>query len=135
VAKIFYVLTRVGTYAADMAVNRDDPRTPRAQVTDALREGIKGGEYVPGSRLASVRELAKEFGVSSGTMQLALDALRQEGLIFSAGNRGTFVRGAESPDVAEGTPGQVAELASQVESLAEQVRVLAERVSAVEEDR
>lgn len=118
-----------------MAVNPDDPRTPRAQIADTLRAGISDGTYRPGSRLPSVRELAEQFEASPGTVQLALDVLRQEALIFSAGNRGNFVQESAELGPGEGLPGQVAVLAGQVESLAKKVDDLTARVAAMEEGR
>lgn len=108
-----------------MSVIADDPRTPRVQVADALRTDISSGVYPKGSRLPSVRDLADRFGVSPGTAQAALDLLRQESLIYSAGNRGTFVGTADSAEP-EGTDlgTQLAELAKQVQKLADRVTVL-----------
>jgi DNA-binding GntR family transcriptional regulator len=118
-----------------MAVNPNDPRTPRAQVIDALRAGISDGTYAAGSRLPPVRDLAEHFKVAPGTVQLALDVLRQESLIFSAGNRGNFVRESAEPNQDDGLSGQVAELAGQVESLTKQVNDLTARVAAMEKDQ
>lgn len=116
-----------------MAVNPDDPRTPRTQVADALRAGISDGKTYPaGTRLPSVRDLADHFGVAPGTVQLALDALRQEGLVFSAGNRGNFVREPAAPSSESGLPEWATGLIGQVESLKSQVEDLTKRVAAVE---
>src|SRR5438309_1571989 len=84
-----------------MTVIADDPRAPRVQIADVLRDEIKRGISVAGSRLPPVRELADDFKVSTATVQAALDLLRQESLIFSAGNRGTFVSKADTPQATE----------------------------------
>lgn len=115
-----------------MAVNPDDPRTPRVQVADALRAGIGDGTYPVGTRLPSVRDLADRFGVAPGTVQLALDALRQEDLVFSAGNRGNFVRESSEPSAGSDLPAWASGLIEQVASLKAQVEDLTERVEGVE---
>lgn len=120
------MLTR---YDGRMTVTADDPRAPRVQIADALREEIKRGVYVAGTRLPSVRDLAERFDVAAGTVQAALDMLRQESLIFSAGNRGTFVGMADTAEAAE------AHLGQRVADLEEQLRALANRVSDLEHSR
>ena len=115
-----------------MAVNPDDPRTPRTQVADALRAGINDGTYPAGTRLPSVRDLADHFGVAPGTVQLALDSLRQESLVFSAGNRGNFVTEPAGGRQGGNLPEWAAELVGQVEELRAQVEDLTKRVAAVE---
>ena len=134
-SKIYYAPTRVGTYTGRMAVNPDDPRTPRTQVADALRAGISDGTYAAGTRLPSVRDLAESFGVAPGTVQLALDALRQESLVFSAGNRGNFVSESPAAPPSGEIPPWAVELVGQVEELRTQVQDLTRRVAATEAKR
>ena len=61
------------------------------QVADALREEIRAGEYRPGDRLPSERELVERFRVSVNTVRAALVQLRTEGLVESHRGRGVFV--------------------------------------------
>ena len=49
------------------------------------------GEFPPGARLASVRDLATEAGVNPNTMQRALQELEREGIVFSQRTAGRFV--------------------------------------------
>jgi GntR family transcriptional regulator len=61
------------------------------QVRDALAERIAWGAWKPGSPVASEGDLAREFGVSSGTMRKALELMSAERLIVRRQGRGTFV--------------------------------------------
>ncbi|MDR3708350.1 MAG: GntR family transcriptional regulator [Capsulimonadaceae bacterium] len=51
------------------------------QIADDLRDKIASGEFIPGSSMPSRRALAREFGVSLGTMQEAVNALIDEGVL------------------------------------------------------
>jgi DNA-binding GntR family transcriptional regulator len=49
--------------------------------------------------LATVTELAQQFGVAKMTVQKAIGELRDEGLVVSWQGRGTFVRDRHDADV------------------------------------
>lgn len=66
----------------------------KARLTETLRAGIRSGQWAPGARLPSARELADEHGVSEATAREALGTLKAEGLAVTAVGAGTFV-----PDV------------------------------------
>lgn len=61
------------------------------QIMNKVREAIASGELAPGTRVASVRELAGEFEVNPNTMQRALNELEREGLLVSERTSGRFV--------------------------------------------
>lgn len=50
------------------------------QLTEQLTLRILKGEYPPGGRLPTVRELAAQAGVNPNTMQRAMAMLEQSGL-------------------------------------------------------
>ena len=58
----------------------DNGRPIWPQLSQQLARRILAGEYPPGSRLPSVRELAAEAGVNPNTMRRALAQLEQDGL-------------------------------------------------------
>ncbi len=62
-----------------------------SQLVEKIKLGIVSGALPPGTRLASVRELAAEAGVNPNTMQRALQELEREGLVFSQRTAGRFV--------------------------------------------
>ena len=63
------------------------------QLVEQLERAIVTGAYPPGSRVPPVRELAAEAGVNPNTMQRALQALEQKGLMTVHRTAGRTVSG------------------------------------------
>lgn len=61
------------------------------QVRDALLENITNGTWKPETAIPNEQELAREMGVSAGTMRKALDLLEAEHLVTRRQGRGTFI--------------------------------------------
>ncbi len=53
---------------------------------------VTDGTLAPGERLPTVRDMAAELGLSTGTIAAAWRALAQAGVVTSRGRSGTFVR-------------------------------------------
>ncbi|MBX9589914.1 MAG: GntR family transcriptional regulator [Hyphomonadaceae bacterium] len=70
------------------------------QVRDALAERIASGEWKPNTTVPNETDLARELGVSPGTMRKALDLLESDGLVTRRQGRGTFVNDPASPELA-----------------------------------
>lgn len=68
--------------------------TPRLyqQVATTIERAIGEGQYQPGQRLASERDLAEEFGVSRPTVRRAVIVLEMRGLVESRQGSGVYVR-------------------------------------------
>lgn len=64
-------------------------------------EGIKTGQYPPGSKLPTERYLASQLGISRNTISAAYKDLLLEGILEARQGRGTFVK-ARSETPAEG---------------------------------
>ncbi len=62
------------------------------QVATDLRRKIDAGEYAPGAKLPSERELIDTYGVSRPTVREAVNLLRSEGVVDVEHGRGVFVR-------------------------------------------
>lgn len=62
-----------------------------SQLVSQIKLAIVSGIYLPGERLAPVRELAMEAGVNPNTMQRALQELEREGMVYSQRTSGRFV--------------------------------------------
>ena len=110
-----------------MKIDHNDPRPPYRQAADDLRKRISKGEFGPGERLPSVRDLAAEYGVAAQTMQNALRELRTANLVVAQQGRAFFVR---DPDRAEAAGTESGRLAAAENGLLE----LQKRIAAVEED-
>ncbi|HUY45109.1 MAG TPA: winged helix-turn-helix domain-containing protein [Streptosporangiaceae bacterium] len=113
-----------------MTVDANDPRPPYQQVAEDLRRKIgAGGQYAPGERLPSIRQLAREYGISPQTVQSALRELRSEQLIVAQQGRAFFVRDPGRLVGVKDSEGQLRERLDLVEA---QLRDLQGRVAAIE---
>jgi GntR family transcriptional regulator len=61
------------------------------QVYDIMVRKVAQGVWRPGASLPSEQNLAKEMGVSQGTMRKVLDALTAENLLERRQGKGTFI--------------------------------------------
>ena len=61
------------------------------QLVDEIRVGVKRGSLVPGQRLPTVQETARQLGVAKGTIKRAYDELEHQGLLEKIQGRGTFI--------------------------------------------
>jgi GntR family transcriptional regulator, hexuronate regulon transcriptional repressor len=68
-----------------------DTRKLYVQVADSITRSIQSGEYSPGARLSSERELAVEFKVSRTTVREAMIALEIRGLVEARPGSGIYV--------------------------------------------
>ena len=69
----------------------DDSRPIWVQLADDFRRRIVSGQWPPGTKVPSVRELAADTGVNPNTVQRALGALDGEGLTATERTAGHFV--------------------------------------------
>lgn len=61
------------------------------QLANVLAARIASGELPVGRTIPSESRLQQEFGVSRGTARMAVQVLRERGLVDTVHNRGTFV--------------------------------------------
>ena len=66
------------------------------QIVATIRAAILTGEYPPGMKVPSVRDLAAQAQVNPNTMQRALTELEREGLLVSGGTSGRRVTEEET---------------------------------------
>jgi GntR family transcriptional regulator len=77
-------------------IQREGPVAPWRQLAALLRERIESGELAPGARLPSITSLAQEYDLAVTTVQKAVAALKDDGLIVTS-PMGTFVSEGERP--------------------------------------
>lgn len=77
-------------------ISRQGPVAPWRQLAGLIRQQIADGELQPGDRLPSITGLAQEYELAITTVQKAIAALKDEGLIVTS-PMGTFVSDAEAP--------------------------------------
>ena len=83
-----------------------------SQLVEQIKLGIVSGEFSPGQRLASVRDMAMEAGVNPNTMQRALQELEREGLVYTQRTAGRFV--TEQIGVIQGARGTIARQSARI---------------------
>lgn len=74
----------------------DSERPVYIQLVEQIQAGIVSGQYKPGDRLPSVRDLAAEATVNPNTMQRALAELERVGLVYANRTSGRFITADEA---------------------------------------
>ena len=74
-----------------MSWHFDNGRPIYTQLLERVRFLIISGQYPPGSKLPSVRDLASEASVNPNTMQRAFSELEREGLVYTQRTSGRFI--------------------------------------------
>ncbi len=75
-----------------MPVDHRSPTPLYVQLGAILREQITSGELASDAPLPSESYLQQEHGVSRVTVRKAVELLRNEGLVYTLPQRGTYVR-------------------------------------------
>lgn len=73
-----------------ISIDRMEPRTLRANVTEVLRQAIIDGTLPPGAELNQA-QVAEQLGISRGPLREAMGQLEQEGLIRNVAYKGVYV--------------------------------------------
>lgn len=69
----------------------DSDRTVYLQLMDQIKQRILSGEYKPGEKVPSVRDLAAEAAVNPNTMQRAFSELERTGFLYTQRTNGRFI--------------------------------------------
>jgi len=68
------------------------PTNRYGEVAEVLRREIHDGTYPQGTTLPTLPNLRQRFEASNSTIRSAIDLLVREGLVYTAGRKGTIVR-------------------------------------------
>ncbi|MEM9529294.1 MAG: GntR family transcriptional regulator [Pseudomonadota bacterium] len=74
-----------------IVLSQTDDRPIYAQIMDEIKQRVALGDWEPGLRLPSIRELAAELRVSVITVKRAYLELERGGVIVTQQGRGSFV--------------------------------------------
>ncbi|HBA04727.1 MULTISPECIES: GntR family transcriptional regulator [Clostridium] len=74
-----------------MAWEFKDQRPIYIQLIEQIKLKIISGEYKPGQKFPTVRELAEEASVNPNTIQKALAELERSGFVYSQRTSGRFI--------------------------------------------
>ncbi len=100
-------------------LNYRDNRPIYEQVKDGLRKMVMTGAIPPGEKLPSVRQLAAALAINPNTIQRAVDALEQEGYVYSVPGKGSFAAQRGEVDAQ-----RKEELLSRLDAIAEELKYL-----------
>jgi GntR family transcriptional regulator len=75
----------------EFAIDYQAAESPSRQIAAWLRKRITEGEYLPGQRLPTERELQQTLGVAATTARRAMRILAADGLVVTTPGRGTHV--------------------------------------------
>jgi len=68
------------------------PVPPYKQIAEIIRRRIASGEYRKGTRIPTESEMVETWEVARTTARRAIALLREEGLVDTVPQRGTYVR-------------------------------------------
>jgi GntR family transcriptional regulator len=68
------------------------PVPPYRQIAAIIRARIESGEYAKGTRIPTESEMVETWEVARTTARRAIALLREEGLVTTVPQRGSYVR-------------------------------------------
>jgi len=74
-----------------LVLSDDSPAPYSAQLVDQIKDAVATGKLLPGQRLPALRQVAETLDLAPGTVAKAYRALDSEGIIETAGSKGTTV--------------------------------------------
>lgn len=74
-----------------IVVDADSGVPPWRQIYDQIERMIVGGVLAPGTRLPSIRQLARDFGLAAGTVARVYQELEAMTLVATSRSTGTVV--------------------------------------------
>jgi GntR family transcriptional repressor for pyruvate dehydrogenase complex len=83
-----------------MTTSTAETRKLYQQVANAIAESIREGQYLPGQRLPSERDLAEDYKVSRPTVREAMIALEIRGLVEARHGSGVYVTDKPQAEIA-----------------------------------
>ncbi len=69
------------------------------QLRELILKRINDGEYLPGEKLPSEREMSKIYKINRMTVKKAIETIVEEGILYKIQNKGTFVSKPDSKKI------------------------------------
>jgi len=111
------------------AVDPTSAVPPYEQLRTAIAAQVASGELPAGTRLPTVRALAADLGLAANTVARAYRELEADGVIATAGRRGTFV----SSEVVTAPPARAEQLAGEYAAAARRLGLTCAEATALVE--
>jgi GntR family transcriptional regulator len=80
----------------DIVIQANAPEPVFEQIVRQIHDSVKSGKLKPNTPLPTVRQLAGDLSINRNTVARAYRILEDQGVILTAGRKGTFIR----PDAA-----------------------------------
>lgn len=90
----------------DIIINADAPEPVYEQLVRQIQDGVLTGALAAGTPLPPVRQLANDLVLNRNTVARAYKMLEDQGVIQTAGRKGTFVRAGAAHEVTRQKTGQ-----------------------------
>ena len=100
----------------DITVDVASPTPPYEQIRGQIATFVRAGLLAEGARLPTMRALAADLGVATGTVARAYAELEAGGLIASRRRTGTVVTGPGPEPAQDGVRAAAAQLVAQARS-------------------
>jgi len=84
----------------DIVIQATAPEPVYDQIVRQIQDGVRSGNLQPGTPLPTVRQLAADLKLNRNTVARAYKLLEDQGVILTAGRKGSFVR-QDAKEVAE----------------------------------
>lgn len=90
----------------DIIINAEAPEPVYEQIVRQIHDGVLTGVLVGGTPLPPVRQLANDLVLNRNTVARAYKMLEDQGVIRTAGRKGTFVSAGAADEVTRQKTGQ-----------------------------
>jgi GntR family transcriptional regulator len=94
----------------DIVVHTSAPEPVYEQIVRQIHDAVKSGRLRPDAPLPTVRQLAGDLRLNRNTVARAYKILEDQGVILTAGRKGTFVRYEAANEVAKVKTGRAERL-------------------------
>jgi GntR family transcriptional regulator len=94
----------------DIIVHVNAPEPVYEQIVRQIHDAVKSGKLKPDAPLPTVRQLAGDLRLNRNTVARAYKLLEDQGVILTAGRKGTFVRFEAAREVAKVKSGRAERL-------------------------
>ena len=83
----------------DIVIETNAPEPVYEQIVRQIHDAVKSGRLKPDTPLPTVRQLAGDLEINRNTVARAYRILEDQGVILTAGRKGTFIRADAAREV------------------------------------
>jgi GntR family transcriptional regulator len=83
----------------DIVIETNAPEPVYEQIVRQIHDSVKSGKLKPNTSLPTVRQLAGDLEINRNTVARAYRILEDQGVVLTAGRKGTFIRADAAREV------------------------------------